>query len=246
MESLTKQHLKNEPIIKRLVQKNKTMISMPHPCSEDFSKMRKTQIGAYCNQCSTETIDLFKLSKQQVNDLLLQSKLKGEAICGRISDHQMRLLNQDFIHWKNQNRKSFQSKFIFAIIIGFGLSLFSCTADEKATLNEFANSSSEKITLIEKSKIPMFPEEKDVDLSSYVDVVVHEKSDSSKSNSNEELDTKYMVNEVPKLHEPDSNWYKGITLFDEEWIDQGPLPGSQIKIEDEYFQYLIDTNLTKN
>ena len=127
---------------------------MPHPCSEDFSQMRKTEIGAFCDKCSTETIDLFKLNKQQVNNLLLQSKLNGTEICGRISNQQMNELNRDFIAWKKQNRKSFQSKFLFAIIIGFGLTLFSCTANEKKQIEEFAINSSETLSHSEKTNIP--------------------------------------------------------------------------------------------
>ena len=56
--------------------------------------------------------------------------------------------------------------------------------------------------------------------------------------------SKYMVNEVPQL-KPDSVWLKNIHTIEDEWIDKGPIPGSQIKIEDVYFEYLIDTNLTK-
>lgn len=110
------------------------MIHIPDPCNEDFSKMTATERGAFCQKCSIDTFDFRHMSTEQINHVLL--KHKGEHVCGRISTQQLEALNAGFLNWKNQSKKTFQSKFIMALVMVFGLTLFACQDEEKETIQE--------------------------------------------------------------------------------------------------------------
>ena len=105
------------------------MISIPDPCNEDFSKMTPTERGAFCNKCSIDTFDFRHLSTGEINTIIKDNA--GQHLCGRFNKSQLEELNAGFLNWKNQNPRVFQSKFILACIMVFGLTLFSCE-DEQA------------------------------------------------------------------------------------------------------------------
>ncbi len=108
------------------------MIQIPDPCSEDFSKMTPTEKGAFCAKCSIDTYDFRDLSNLEINSIIKENK--GQHLCGRMTQDQLISLNAGFQDWKSQNRKTFQSKFIMALIIVFGLTLFACENEEKEIL----------------------------------------------------------------------------------------------------------------
>ena len=104
------------------------MISIPDPCKEDFSKMKQTERGAFCDKCSIDTFDFRSLSNNQINHIIKENA--NQHICGRFNKSQIEDLNAGFLNWKNQNPRVFQSKFIMACIMVFGLTLFSCEDEE--------------------------------------------------------------------------------------------------------------------
>ena len=104
------------------------MISIPDPCKEDFSKMSQTERGAFCNKCSIDTFDFRSLSNNEINHIIKDNA--GQHICGRFNKSQLEDLNAGFLNWKNQNPRVFQSKFVLACIMVFGLTLFSCENEE--------------------------------------------------------------------------------------------------------------------
>ncbi len=104
------------------------MISIPDPCKEDFSQMTPTERGAFCDKCSIDTFDFRSLSNQQINQIVKENA--NQHICGRFNKSQLIELNAGFLEWKNQQPRVFQSKFILACIMVFGLSLFSCENEE--------------------------------------------------------------------------------------------------------------------
>jgi hypothetical protein len=108
------------------------MINIPDPCKEDFSKMTPTERGAFCNKCQTDTFDFRHLSPNQINGIIKQHK--GEHICGRFTKNQLDELNNGFLNWKNQSKPIFQSKFLLACVMVFGLTLFSCNSEDKAVI----------------------------------------------------------------------------------------------------------------
>lgn len=110
------------------------MIHIPDPCHEDFSKMTPTERGAFCQKCSIDTFDFRNMSTDQINHILL--KHKGEHVCGRISTKQLAALNAGYEDWKNQSTQTFQSKFVMALIVVFGMTLFACQEEEQQIIEE--------------------------------------------------------------------------------------------------------------
>ena len=110
------------------------MIHIPDPCNEDFSKMTPTERGAFCQKCSIDTFDFRNMSTDQINHILLKNK--GEHVCGQISTAQLNALNAGYQDWKNQSKKTFQSKFVLALVVVFGLTLFACQEEEKQIIEE--------------------------------------------------------------------------------------------------------------
>lgn len=64
----------------------KIQISIPKPCSEDWSKMTPTERGRFCAMCTKEVVDFTKISDAQLVKYLSQSK---NSICGHIRQNQL-------------------------------------------------------------------------------------------------------------------------------------------------------------
>lgn len=100
-------------------------IGINKPCSENWNEMSKNEQGAFCQKCASQVHDFTKKSTEEIKETF--RSLLGQPICGRIIQTQEEALNDDFNSWMNQqNKHSFQSQLLFALIIVFGLSLFSC------------------------------------------------------------------------------------------------------------------------
>ncbi len=110
------------------------MISIPEPCNEDFTKMTPTERGAFCSKCQIDTFDFRDLSTTDINKIMLKNK--GEHLCGQFKSTQLDAMNRGFMNWKNQKRKTFKSKFVLALVMVFGLSLFSCNLQEEKAIVE--------------------------------------------------------------------------------------------------------------
>lgn len=108
--------------------------------------MTPTSQGAFCSTCNVDVIDFSRLTLEQVKRKLLQTH--GEHTCGRFDQRQLELLNSEFENWKADNRQSFQSKFIFALMVAFGLTLFSCSEEDSSQIEAFNFSQIQ--TLLEK------------------------------------------------------------------------------------------------
>lgn len=112
------------------------MLAIPDPCNEDFSKMNTTERGAFCGKCKIDTFDFRHLSDFEVNTLLYQHK--DEHLCGRLTAAQITSLNRGYQNWVNQRTPTFRSKFVLALILVFGLSLFSCDHEEAQTIDSLS------------------------------------------------------------------------------------------------------------
>jgi hypothetical protein len=99
-------------------------VGIQHACSEDWNKMTPTQKGAFCQKCAKQVYDFTTKSSHEIKHTLLE--LKGQEVCGRMTLTQERLLNSEFEAWVKENKTNFQRLFITALLIVFGLSLFSC------------------------------------------------------------------------------------------------------------------------
>lgn len=63
-------------------------INIPQPCQEDWSKMTPQQQGRFCNSCQKCVVDFTNFSDEELYIYLL--KHKGEKVCGRLGDWQLK------------------------------------------------------------------------------------------------------------------------------------------------------------
>jgi hypothetical protein len=99
-------------------------VGIQKACSEDWSKMTPTEKGAFCNSCAKQVYDFTNKSNNEIKSTLLE--LQGQSICGRMTIKQELELNAEFDAWVRRNKTNFQHLFIAALMIVFGLTLFSC------------------------------------------------------------------------------------------------------------------------
>ncbi|MEX1002965.1 MAG: T9SS type A sorting domain-containing protein [Crocinitomicaceae bacterium] len=191
------------------------MISIPEPCHEDFSAMTPTERGAFCQKCSIDTFDFRNLSSEQINQIVKEKK--GEHLCGRFYSHQLDDLNAGFIAWKNQSKKTFQSKFLMACLIVFGLTLFSCETEDKGQLEHINFSEllqNPEVDEKEKTKyINQGFSTQEIDLLEYL----------QKDKSNQEVECKFIEETAGEIIEFEENEYNsyhiagGISFVDTEY-----------------------------
>lgn len=108
-------------------------LRIDEPCHENWNQMNATDRGAFCQKCSIDVYDFSKMNLNQIKVVLKESA--GQHICGRFDSKQLDLLNHEFEVWKLNQPKSFQSRFVFALLLVFGLTLFSCSEED---LNQIA------------------------------------------------------------------------------------------------------------
>lgn len=107
-------------------------IVIPNPCTEDWNQMTPTEKGAFCNKCNLEVIDFTKKTPEEIRATL--NLAMGKKVCGHIGKTQLELANSEFHVWENQSPQILRSKFLYACILVFGMSLF--TGCESPTNNE--------------------------------------------------------------------------------------------------------------
>jgi hypothetical protein len=112
-------------------------IHIPEPCHENWADFTPTEKGGFCQSCSIDVIDFSNKTPDEVKQILKANA--GKHMCGRFKKSQLEELNDSFYAWENQSAKSFQSKFLYACLIAFGMTLFtSCNLNEQHVLGEIA------------------------------------------------------------------------------------------------------------
>ena len=112
-------------------------ISIPEPCHENWADFTPTQKGAFCGSCQIDVVDFSNKTPDEIKAILKENA--GKHMCGRFRKSQLNELNNEFYQWENQSVRSFQSKFLYACLIVFGMTLFtSCDVSEQAILGEIA------------------------------------------------------------------------------------------------------------
>ncbi len=97
-------------------------ISIPEPCHENWADFTPTEKGAFCGSCQIDVIDFSNKSPNEIKSILHENA--GKHMCGRFKKTQLVQLNDDFFAWQNQSARSLQSKFLYACLIVFGMTLF--------------------------------------------------------------------------------------------------------------------------
>lgn len=104
-------------------------LQIEKPCTENWKQMNATQRGAFCQKCATEVIDFTNKSTEEIKSVF--RSMAGQSMCSRISTQQLDDLNLEFENWSAMKSKSsFQSMWVFSLIVVFGLSLFSCKTEK--------------------------------------------------------------------------------------------------------------------
>lgn len=104
-------------------------VQIQKPCTESWKQMNPTQRGAFCQKCSIEVIDFTDKSSDEIKTIF--RSLAGQSICSRFSNQQLETLNVEFEKWSVlESKSSFQSMWVFSLIVVFGLTLFSCETEK--------------------------------------------------------------------------------------------------------------------
>ncbi len=109
-------------------------IDIKEPCHENWNEFTPTQRGAFCGSCQINVIDFTNKTNEEIKFLLLKNS--GKHMCGRFTENQLEDLNQEFYLWENQNTQVFQSKFLWALLLCFGFTLFSCAQETKSEIEK--------------------------------------------------------------------------------------------------------------
>lgn len=96
-------------------------ISVPEPCTEDFSKMTPNGNGSFCNSCEKTVVDFSKMNDTQVSQYITAHP--DQKICGRFTTAQ---LNKPVGPSVNTTVSALQA-FIASLILVFGAALFEFT-----------------------------------------------------------------------------------------------------------------------
>ncbi|MBK6951022.1 MAG: T9SS type A sorting domain-containing protein [Crocinitomicaceae bacterium] len=111
-------------------------ISINQPCHENWSAMTPSEQGAFCGKCQIDVIDFSGKTPEDVKQILEANV--GKHLCGRFKKTQLDDLNATYADWDNQTAKTFQSKFLYACLIVFGMTLFSCNTPDEMILGEIS------------------------------------------------------------------------------------------------------------
>ena len=98
------------------------------PCTEDWKGMTPNEKGAFCQKCAKHVHDFSTKSIHEIKSTLLE--LGDQSLCVRMTVSQENTLNAEFRLWLAQKKRNPQQLFVAALLIVFGLALFSCE-DEK-------------------------------------------------------------------------------------------------------------------
>jgi hypothetical protein len=121
-------------------------ITISEPCHENWSEFTPTQKGAFCGKCQINVIDFSTKSNNEIKETL--AKNNGNRMCGRFAQAQLDDFNYEYYLWQNQSQNILQSKFIFALVLVFGLTLFSCSKKNKS----LAVSQIDNLVVLKKNK----------------------------------------------------------------------------------------------
>lgn len=97
----------------------KFSISIPEPCHEDWNKMTPDAKGAFCASCNKSVHDFSKKTDEEIIEVF--EKNGKEKVCGRFTSAQ---LSQPVVSYSEGTPSGKLAKFLYAILMAFGSSLF--------------------------------------------------------------------------------------------------------------------------
>lgn len=103
-------------------------IDIQSPCSENWEKMLPTENGKFCQACAKNVIDFTGMTTEQITLILDQNQ--QASLCMRIKSSQLDRINQEYAAWQQTQRQYPQALFVSALLLIFGLGLFSCSEEK--------------------------------------------------------------------------------------------------------------------
>lgn len=108
-------------------------LKIKSPCHENWDEFTQKPEGGFCSSCQKTVIDFTNKSNSEIQTILLAKK--GQNLCGRIGLDQIDSFNETFNLWHNhQSSKVFQSRFLWALILSFGITLFTAQEAQAQTM----------------------------------------------------------------------------------------------------------------
>lgn len=108
-------------------------INIPHPCHEDWSKMKIGVDSRFCNHCTKHVIDFTNKSREEILTYLLENYDK--KVCGRMRTSQLDFHHEEFmITIKALSNKHRNSNLGF-YLLSLGALMMSCNNIEPSTAN---------------------------------------------------------------------------------------------------------------
>ena len=95
-------------------------ISIPEPCTEDWSKMTPKDKGRFCSTCAKTVVDFTKMNNTEIAEHLSENS----NICGHINTKQL-----DTYYALPRKEKFKLARFAAACLLVFGLSLFNYSCE---------------------------------------------------------------------------------------------------------------------
>jgi hypothetical protein len=133
-------------------------VSIPEPCHENWADFTPTEKGAFCGSCATDVIDFSNKTPFEVKSILADNA--GAHLCGRFKKSQLEELNHDYVEWNGQSSTTFRSKFLYACLIVFGMTLFTgCSIQESSIVQQiFSNNAALNLTSMQIGNDPVDPD----------------------------------------------------------------------------------------
>lgn len=130
-------------------------ISIPEPCSEDWSKMTPTEQGAFCQKCALEVTDFTDKTSLEIKSILTAKFESKQRVCGHIENRQLIQLNDDFIPWKS-DQESFRAVWMFSkeVVEKMNTSTELLMEEEKDTLDIAKLNDSLQLMNVKDSLLP--------------------------------------------------------------------------------------------
>lgn len=109
-------------------------IGIQTPCSENWNAMTPTEKGAFCQKCAFEVHDFTHSTSEEIRETLVEAM--SSRVCARMTVDQEKELRNDYLRWSSA-KSDVRRMSLFAFVVVFGLSLFSCNneTDREAFLN---------------------------------------------------------------------------------------------------------------
>lgn len=123
---------------------------IPEPCQEDWGGMKHNQDGAFCQSCAKQVYDTTEMTKTEIMGLMQRF---NPLPCLKMTVRMHEEIADDFTYWQASQDKSFQKRFMLALIVVFGISLLSCQNEpQREVIQQIQNVG--QVLVQEETKVP--------------------------------------------------------------------------------------------